>query len=115
LMAMCGIDLAERSLLADDTIVVTVMTNLGFRLAMAERGIRVVETNVGDRYVLEALDAEGLTIGGEQSGHVIFRHLATTGDGVLTGLHALDLVCRSGRRLADRADDALTSLPQVLR
>src|SRR5205085_2058051 len=115
LMAMCGIDLAERSLLADDTIVVTVMTNLGFRLAMAERGIQVVETQVGDRYVLEALDAGGYTLGGEQSGHVIFRHLATTGDGVLTGLQLLDLVRRSGTPVAELADAAMTSLPQVLR
>src|SRR5206468_2125797 len=115
LIAMFAIDLAERGALKDGAVAVTVMTNLGFKLAMAERRIRVVETNVGDRYVLEALDAEGLMIGGEQSGHVIFRHLATTGDGVLTGLQALDLVCRSGRRLADLADDAMTSLPQVLR
>jgi phosphoglucosamine mutase len=115
LLAMFAIDLAERGALRDDTVVVTVMTNLGFRLAMAERGIRVVETNVGDRYVLEALDAEQLTLGGEQSGHVIFRELATTGDGVLTGIQLLDLVHRSSRPLADLATDAMTSLPQVLR
>jgi phosphoglucosamine mutase len=115
LLAMCAIDLAERGALQDDTVVVTVMTNLGFRLAMAERGIKVVETGVGDRYVLEALDAGGLTLGGEQSGHVIFRQLATTGDGVLTGLQVLDLVQRSGKRLATLADAAMTSLPQVLR
>jgi phosphoglucosamine mutase len=112
---MCAIDLAERGALQDDTVVVTVMTNLGFRLAMAERGIKVVETGVGDRYVLEALDAGGLTLGGEQSGHVIFRQLATTGDGVLTGLQVLDLVQRSGKGLAALADAAMTSLPQVLR
>jgi phosphoglucosamine mutase len=115
LIAMCAIDLAERGALKDDTVVVTVMTNLGFRLAMAERGIKVVETRVGDRYVLEALDAGGLTLGGEQSGHVIFRQLATTGDGVLTGLQVLDLVQRSGKRLGSLADAAMTSLPQVLR
>ena len=115
LIAMCAIDLAARGALKDDTVVVTVMTNLGFRLAMAERGIRVVETTVGDRYVLEALDAGALSLGGEQSGHVIFRELATTGDGLLTGLQVLDLVQRSGRRLAQLADEAMTSLPQVLR
>jgi phosphoglucosamine mutase len=115
LMAMCAIDLAERGLLKDRTVVVTVMTNLGFRLSMAEHGIRVVETNVGDRYVLEVLEAEGLSLGGEQSGHVIFRELATTGDGVLTGLQVLDLVQRSGRRLADLASSAMTALPQILR
>ena len=62
------------------------MTNLGFRLAMEQAGINVVETAVGDRYVLEALDEGGYSMGGEQSGHVIFRDLATTGDGLLTGL-----------------------------
>ncbi|MCU1375832.1 MAG: glmM [Actinomycetia bacterium] len=115
LIAMCAIDLAARGALADDSVVVTVMTNLGFRLSMAERGIKVVETRVGDRYVLEALDAGNLSLGGEQSGHVIFRRLATTGDGVLTGLQVLDLVQRSGARLAQLADEAMTSLPQVLR
>jgi phosphoglucosamine mutase len=115
LIAMCAIDLAERGLLEDRTVVVTVMTNLGFRLSMAEHGIRVVETGVGDRYVLEALAAGGLSLGGEQSGHVIFRDLATTGDGVLTGLQVLDLMQRSGRRLADLAGAAMTALPQVLR
>ena len=114
-LAMCAIDLASRGALKDDTVVVTVMTNLGFRLAMAERGIRVLETKVGDRYVLEALEAGGLTLGGEQSGHVIFREIATTGDGVLAGLQVLDLVQRSGKRLAQLADEAMTSLPQVLR
>ncbi|MCU1486048.1 MAG: glmM [Actinomycetia bacterium] len=115
LIAICAIDMAERDVLRDRTVVVTVMTNLGFRLAMAERGIGVVETAVGDRYVLEALDAGHLALGGEQSGHVIFRDLATTGDGVLTGIQVLDLVKRSGTRLADLADQAMTSLPQVLR
>jgi phosphoglucosamine mutase len=114
-LAMCAIDMATRGVLEGNAVVVTVMTNLGFRLAMQERGIRVVETTVGDRYVLEALDAEGLALGGEQSGHIIFRRLATTGDGVLTGLHLLDLMQRSGGRLADLANDAMTSLPQVLR
>jgi phosphoglucosamine mutase len=115
LIAMFAIDLAARGALRDDAVVVTVMTNLGFKLAMAERGIRVVETKVGDRYVLEALDAQHLVLGGEQSGHIIFRDLATTGDGVLTGIQLLDLVARSGRALADLADEAMTSLPQVLR
>ncbi|HVF73515.1 MAG TPA: phosphoglucosamine mutase [Acidimicrobiales bacterium] len=115
LIALCALDLQERGRLKDDTVVVTVMTNLGFRLAMAERGIRVHETQVGDRYVLEALDANGWSLGGEQSGHVIFRDLATTGDGILTGLQVADLVLRSGRRLAELADAAMTRLPQVLR
>ena len=73
------------------------MTNLGFRLAMEQAGIHVVETAVGDRYVLEALEAGGYSLGGEQSGHVIFPDLATTGDGILTGLVLADVVQRSGR------------------
>jgi phosphoglucosamine mutase len=115
LIAMCAIDLHERAELVDDTVVVTVMTNLGFRLGMAERGIKVVETAVGDRYVLEALEAGGYVLGGEQSGHVIFRRLATTGDGLLTGVQLLDLLARSGRPLAELADEAMTQLPQVLK
>src|SRR6202040_2708202 len=83
--------------------------------AMEAHGIRVHETQVGDRYVLEALDRGGWSLGGEQSGHVIFRDLATTGDGVLTGLQLLDLVVRSGRPLAELASTAMVRLPQVLR
>ncbi len=115
IIAICAIDRHERGALAHDTVVVTVMTNLGFRLAMEQRGIRVVETTVGDRYVLEALEAGGYALGGEQSGHVIFRELATTGDGLLTAVQALDVVVRSGRPLADLAGAAMTRLPQVLR
>ncbi|HYF45705.1 MAG TPA: hypothetical protein VD926_05800 [Acidimicrobiales bacterium] len=115
LIAICAIDRHERGILADDTVVVTVMTNLGFRLGMAEHGITVVETQVGDRHVLDALESGGWTLGGEQSGHVIFRDLATTGDGLLTGAQVLDTVVRSGRSLAELADAAMTRLPQVLR
>ena len=115
LIAICAQDLSERGLLAANSVVVTVMTNLGFRLAMAERGIEVVETAVGDRYVLEALDEGHLSLGGEQSGHVIFREIATTGDGTLTGIRLLDVVKRSGRTLAELADASMTQLPQVLK
>jgi phosphoglucosamine mutase len=114
LIALCALDLRERGGLTDDAVVVTVMTNLGFRLAMAEHGIEVVETQVGDRYVLEALDKRGLALGGEQSGHVIFRRLATTGDGLLTGVQLLDLLVRAGRPLSELAAAAMTRLPQVL-
>jgi phosphoglucosamine mutase len=114
LIALCALDLRERGRLADDTVVVTVMTNLGFRLAMEQHGVHVEVTQVGDRYVLEALDRGGWSLGGEQSGHVIFRDLATTGDGVLTGLQLLDLVARRGRTLSDLAADAMVRLPQVL-
>ena len=113
-IAVCARDLRDQGRLRDDTVVVTVMTNLGFRLAMADEKIAVVETKVGDRYVLEALEEHHLSLGGEQSGHVIFRDLATTGDGLLTGLQLLDAVSRSGRTLADLASSAMTRLPQVL-
>ena len=115
IMAICAIDLHERGSLRGDTVAVTVMTNLGFRLAMAERGIAVHETPVGDRYVLEALEAGSWSLGGEQSGHIIFRDLATTGDGVLTGLQLAEVVARSGRPLSELAAAAMTRLPQVLK
>ena len=95
-------------------MVVTVMANLGLRRALADHGIAVRETAVGDRYVLEALEADGLTLGGEQSGHLIFRDLATTGDGLLTGIQALDAACRAGRSLGDRVAELMVRAPQVL-
>ena len=113
-IAICADDLRSRGRLAHDTVVVTVMTNLGFRIAMREAGIDVVETGVGDRYVLEALAAGGYSLGGEQSGHVIFADHATTGDGLLSAVALLDVVRRRGRPLSEIAADAMTSLPQVL-
>ncbi len=115
IIAITAIDRRHRGLLVDDTVVVTVMTNLGFRLGMEQRGVRVLEVPVGDRFVLEAIDQGGFTLGGEQSGHVIFADRATTGDGVLTAVQLLDVVARSGRPLAELADDAMIRLPQVLR
>jgi phosphoglucosamine mutase len=114
IIAIVANDLRARGELRHDTVVVTVMTNLGFRLAMSEAGISVVETAVGDRYVLEALAAGGFSLGGEQSGHVIFADHATTGDGVLTAVALLDAVKRAGRPLAEIATETMTSLPQVL-
>ncbi len=115
LIAMCALDRHRRGLLRGDAVVVTVMTNLGFRQGMARHGIAVWETAVGDRSVLEAIEARGLVLGGEQSGHLIFRDLATTGDGLLSALQVLDLSARTGALLADLADEAMTRLPQVLR
>jgi phosphoglucosamine mutase len=91
------------------------MTNLGFRRSMDAAGIHVIDTKVGDRYVLEALDAGHYSLGGEQSGHVIFRELAPTGDGVLSAVQLLDVVARTGRTLVDLASGSMTRLPQVLR
>ncbi len=114
LLALFATDLCSRGQLAGNTVVVTVMTNLGFRLAMEERGILVKETPVGDRHVLAALDKDGISLGGEQSGHIIFRRLATTGDGLLTGLVLADLVMRAGRPLAELLDGLVHRVPQVL-
>jgi phosphoglucosamine mutase len=114
IIAIAAIDLAARGLLANDTVVVTTMTNLGFHHAMRAAGIGVVTTDVGDRYVLEALAAGGHVLGGEQSGHVIFADHATTGDGMLTAVALLDIIARSGRSLAELAASAMTSLPQIL-
>ncbi|MGA3353240.1 MAG: phosphoglucosamine mutase [Acidimicrobiales bacterium] len=115
LMAMFAFDLAERGLLGGGSIVVTVMSNLGLRQALAHRGIGVVETAVGDRYVSDAIEANGLQLGGEQSGHLVFRRHGQTGDGILTALLLLELVARKARPLAELAAGAMTRLPQVLR
>jgi phosphoglucosamine mutase len=115
IMAILAGDLHDRHRLRGEAVAVTVMSNLGLRLALAARGIAVVETPVGDRYVLEAMETGDLALGGEQSGHIIFRDLATTGDGLLTGVQLLDVVSRSGVALATLAAAAMTRLPQVLR
>lgn len=114
IIAICALDRHDRGVLTADTVVVTVMANLGFRQAMERRQIRVFETPVGDRHVLAALEAGGWTLGGEQSGHVIFRDLATTGDGLLTAVQLLDVVGRTGSALGDLSVAAMTRLPQVL-
>ncbi|MEA2685668.1 MAG: phosphoglucosamine mutase, partial [Actinomycetota bacterium] len=113
LIALLALDRQAAGRLPDTTVVVTVMANLGFRQAMKAAGIHLVETDVGDRYVLEALEKGGWTLGGEQSGHVIFRDLATTGDGILTGLQVLGVVVRSGRSLAELAS-VVVRRPQIL-
>ncbi len=114
LLALFALDLEARGRLPGRTVVVTVMTNLGFRLAMEAHGIVVCETPVGDRHVLAALDEGGFSLGGEQSGHIVFRDLATTGDGLLTGLMLADLVQRRGESLARLLDGLVAPVPQVL-
>jgi phosphoglucosamine mutase len=114
MLAIIALDLHERGELEGDAVVTTVMSNLGLRRALAERGIEVVETPVGDRNVLTALEVHGLSLGGEQSGHVIVTDLATTGDGTLTGMLLLDVIARSGRSLSELAA-VVEPLPQVLR
>ena len=114
MLALAALQLRDAGELVDDTVVVTVMSNLGFHRAMARAGIQVVTTAVGDRYVLEALDAGGYSLGGEQSGHIIYRHLATTGDGLLAGVRLAHDVLARGRPLAELAGQVMTSYPQVL-
>ena len=115
IIAIAAVDRLQRGALPGGAVVVTVMANLGFRRGMEAHGIEVVETPVGDRHVLAALEDRGLALGGEQSGHVVHRDLATTGDGVLTAVQLLDTVVHTHRSLADLADEAMTRLPQVLR
>ncbi len=113
-IALGALQLKAEGQLTGNAVVVTVMSNLGFHRAMYAADIAVVATAVGDRYVLEALEAGNHALGGEQSGHVIYRHLATTGDGLLAGVRLLHHVHTSGRTLAEMATDVMTSYPQVL-
>ncbi len=113
ILAILAVELKEAQRLTGDTVVTTVMSNLGFRRAMEDTGIRVVETAVGDRYVLEAMQAGGYVLGGEQSGHIIMLEHATTGDGVLTALHLLWAAARRGLALGELAK-VMQKFPQVL-
>jgi phosphoglucosamine mutase len=113
IMVMTALDLHARGELRENAVVVTVMSNLGLRRALAAAGIEVIETPVGDRHVVVAMLENGAMIGGEQSGHIVYSEHATTGDGLLTGLLVCDLVHRSGRALSDIAAQ-MTRYPQVL-
>ena len=112
-MAILALSMKRRGMLAKDSLAVTVMSNLGLKRAMHDNGIAVVETKVGDRYVLEALAEHDLSLGGEQSGHVIMSEHATTGDGILTGLQLAAEMARTGKTLAELAS-VMTVFPQVL-
>ncbi|MGE9809331.1 MULTISPECIES: phosphoglucosamine mutase [unclassified Janibacter] len=113
IMGILALALRDRGALADDTLVATVMSNLGLLQAMEREGIKVVQAGVGDRYVLEEMRGRQLSLGGEQSGHVIMLDHGTTGDGVLTGLMLASRMAQTGRSLADLAG-FMTRLPQVL-
>jgi phosphoglucosamine mutase len=113
IMAILALAMRDAGTLTADTLVATVMSNLGLRLAMQREGIALLETAVGDRYVLETLRDKGLALGGEQSGHVILPEHATTGDGLLTGLTLMARMAATGRSLADLAA-VVTKLPQVM-
>jgi phosphoglucosamine mutase len=114
MLALIAVDLHERGDLKGDAVVATVMSNLGLRRALTQHGIELIDTPVGDRNVLVALEQHELSVGGEQSGHIIVTDLATTGDGTLTGLLLLDVMARSGRSLSALAS-VVQPLPQVLR
>ncbi|MFT4220100.1 MAG: phosphoglucosamine mutase [Microbacterium sp.] len=113
IMAILAVAMKERGRLEKNTLVTTVMSNLGLHIAMRAQGIDVLQTAVGDRYVLEAMNEGGYTLGGEQSGHVIMSDYATTGDGLLTGLHLVAEMARQQKSLAELAS-VMTVFPQVL-
>ena len=113
ILAILGLAMSSDGTLTHDTVVATQMSNEGFRLALADAGLTVLDTAVGDRYVLEAMRAGGFNLGGEQSGHVIIADHGTTGDGLLTAVHLLGRVAEAGRPLAKLAA-VMTRLPQVL-
>ncbi len=113
IMAILAISMKSRGELARNTLVATVMSNLGLKLAMQREGIEMLETGVGDRYVLEKMREGGYSLGGEQSGHIIFSQFATTGDGILTGLQLAAEVAVSGKKLSELAS-AMDTYPQVL-
>lgn len=113
IMAICGLDLHARGALAGDTVVATVMSNMGLELLLREHQIRLLKTKVGDRYVLEEMLKGHYVLGGEQSGHVIFGQHSTTGDGILTAVQLLSVMVRQGRPLSELAGQ-MVRLPQWL-
>lgn len=113
ILAVLALAMKDAGGLAGDTVVATVMSNLGFTRALTAHGVRVIATQVGDRYVLEEMNASGHVLGGEQSGHVVMRRYATTGDGVLTALHVAQRMAATGSPLA-RLAGVMTRMPQVL-
>ncbi|MFT9850062.1 phosphoglucosamine mutase [Aneurinibacillus sp. REN35] len=115
IMAICGISWREQGKLKKDTVVSTVMSNIGFYKGLEEAGIETRQTKVGDRYVMEEMLKGGYNLGGEQSGHIIFLDYNTTGDGLLTALQLLDVVVASGgKSLSELASSAMTQFPQIL-
>lgn len=113
ILAICGLDMKQRGTLAKDTIVGTVMSNLGLTMMGKAHEIEILQTSVGDRYVLERMLSEGYNIGGEQSGHVIFLDHNTTGDGILTAIQLLSVLKRSGKKASELAE-IMQTMPQVL-
>jgi len=113
IMAICAMDLKNEGKLKNNTVVSTVMSNIGFELSLKKAGIKTIRTQVGDRYVVEEMLKSGCNLGGEQSGHIVFLDHNTTGDGPITALQVLSVISRSGRKLSDLATD-ITIYPQIL-
>ncbi len=113
ILLMAARDLKQRGLLTDDMVVATTMSNMGLEAALKRSGIRMLRASVGDRYVLEQMQKHNAALGGEQSGHILFPHLATTGDGLLTALVVLDLITRTGKSIDELTAD-LKVFPQVI-
>lgn len=113
IMFICGKYLNSQERLAKNTIVSTVMSNLGFHKAVEEAGLQTVKTAVGDRYVVEEMRENGYNLGGEQSGHIVFLDLNTTGDGILSGVQLLNVMKQTGKKLSELADE-VTIYPQLL-
>ncbi|MBQ2448448.1 MAG: phosphoglucosamine mutase [Peptococcaceae bacterium] len=113
LLLIFGSYLEKQGLLAKDTVVITVMSNMGLKIALKEKGIKTLETKVGDRYVIEGMKESGAVLGGEQSGHIVFGLDNTTGDGILSSLKLLQIVKQSGKTLAELADE-MEQYPQIL-
>jgi len=114
ILAIAGLALKKKGLLNNNTIVATVMSNMGLDIAARKEGLNLVKTKVGDRYVLEEMLENGYMLGGEQSGHIIFLQHSTTGDGILTALQLLDVLMSTGKKLSELAS-VVTPLPQVLK
>jgi len=113
IMVICALDMKERGVLKHNTVVATVMSNIGFDIALKKAGCNFIKTKVGDRYVLEEMLQGGYNIGGEQSGHIIFLDYSTTGDGILTALQLLSVMKRNNRRMSELAS-VMQRFPQVL-
>ena len=114
IMAMCAMDLAQRNRLNHGTLVSTVMSNMGLEAALRDKGIRMVRTAVGDRYVVEEMRRGGYNLGGEQSGHIVFLDHNTTGDGIISALQVLSLMLRKQKPLSELSS-VMERFPQVLR
>jgi len=113
IMAICALSMKREGILKKNTVVATVMSNIGFENSLKKAGINVVRTQVGDRYVVEEMLRNGYNLGGEQSGHVIFLDYNTTGDGAITALQVLSIMCKEGKRLSELSS-CVTIYPQVL-